>query len=349
MLKERCQNLASRATHYCNRSVRRCGIIVFILTGMLSFIACSGGLFIAWQNTRVRLAIEHGTISAWWREPNPSATFVGDIAFGRTPFTILLWPDWVINWPEVLIVLPLWLFVIIYSGVLVAMRIRTPKLNLCVNCKYDMRDLAEEAVCPECGTTPSRRSDVAVKTNPRWRVQFRMWTLILAGIVLLGVVIAFLMPNDPRVIRDISRYTEVRLRMEGIVGAEAIRHLPAEVPRASEVRMWAHIGSDQESSELLLKVRLPPVEFDQLVSEARQYAIADIAPEDSIVDYSQRGLAEFVPAVADGGKLPDAFEVIMLHRDIVSPGVDRISTGLLADSSAGVVVWWTRRWRVPWN
>lgn len=328
------------------RTIGRAGLLI-ALALLGCWILSAGVCFVCESARGNRIAIEFGTVAIVWGETNSG----GDprCVVVRTPIGLVLWPDgsFEANW----LVVPLWIPMILCAGVAwLALRARF-RVGVCRKCGYDLAGLQDATVCPECGVqgpdeSPNRPPAVALLNvmKRRWR-----WITLGACLVLSGVAVTGILNWEHRPVRDVAQYAELRQRMSEIVGPQAIAHMPPAVSTAAKSpRVWAWIGGKNESSELLLRVQMNPEDLVAALTSVRARALVD-RPGHFAEWHCQRGLEDLLPGSDYGSALPRSFEIISLHNEDVSIGVDNISAGVLVDESTGTVIWWVRRWRVPFN
>jgi ssDNA-binding Zn-finger/Zn-ribbon topoisomerase 1 len=219
--------------------------------------------------------------------------------------------------------------------------------NRCPDCNYDLKGLANDAACPECGPTQSR------KPHPQLLKALKLGIVAAVGVPIIGFAISKCSSNDGRppgsvILTDVSKYEATRARVAQIAPARVIDAFPEHVPSTStQTRLHAEIFPGM-LTHLVLYCKLTPDEARRVAADGRGHALYTAHEWQQPHESAPHGVhyhpwAKAVLEETVGLSLPDKFESIVWENSVFVGGLGSTPTGtsseLLVSEESGIVIW----------
>lgn len=187
--------------------------------------------------------------------------------------------------------------------------------------------------------------------NPSPLVKVMMIVLLSFGSI--GVVggsfflkKAFISSNQPEIVTDTSRYTEIRHQL--LSSHNEIKHFPTEISTGVEnMRLAYSPGSSQSGSYFQVRLKKSPQQIQQLLTQYRKQAKHKYRGGDTNVHANlPNGVPTtfFYTSESTTESFPPSYEILVLNaEDKGRPGFKwnhGDSSGVAIDSSTSEIIYW---------
>ncbi len=171
-----------------------------------------------------------------------------------------------------------------------------------------------------------------------------------AAVTALLLALIVIRLREARPVQSVSRYEEMRRRVGDRVGPDAIGVLPPVVPSQSlDAHIWARVSRRSNAAEVYLRCRLPLEDAARIAQDARERSASVKSPKVGPDFYQGPGFDSLLQRSDANHGPSESMQPFVLHHRSLSAGVDETWAGVLVDESTGTVLWWARRWCVPYN
>ncbi len=133
--------------------------------------------------------------------------------------------------------------------------------------------------------------------------------------------------------------------------------MPSTTGGLQNASMYFFEETGNHEVSLMLRCTMSPSEADALATQFRQQAKEFVTLPKAVIGGRTGPLANYgaprwsliEPSADPDIGLPKDFEIVVLHRVIVDPGLDATSAGVAIRYTGGVVLYWVHRHWAPFN